>query len=286
MTAAHTGIAGLEGRTSVGAALTIGVKGDRGYPTQRDRFHIVWPQEDDTGKRPYHPRFGAFNTAKPEHRRAIFGTIVNARMDECFEHSLRAHAPKGEKTPESRRPFCTGNGVRATRYVGVRDGVEAFEDIACPHDACPFRQTEPAGCKPHMRFLFMLQWQEGAPLPSMLCKFTSGSWNTVSAFVGFFREIESMAAAFGLAPEQINLAGLRFVMQLTERKSRRRKSRFPVVTIIPIDDIAEFLERQTRRALEISGRRPLALTDDSQLSPAVQAADWRAHEVTPDQGEE
>lgn len=282
------GIAGMEGRLSVGAALTVGVKGDRGFPTERDRFHIVWPQEDEGGRRPYHPRFNSFNTADPKHRRAVFGVIANAKSAECFSYNLRCQAPKGHPSPGTRRPFCTGDGVKALRYAGAdAAGVESFKEIVCPHAACEFRQGEPAACKPHMRFLFMLAWGEKANLPSMLCKFTSGSWNTIAGFVGFFKQIESTAASFGLAPGAVNLAGLRFALQLTERSNKLKKSRYPVVTITLLDDIGDFLQQQTRRAIEISGRRPVAaLTDRDQQDPTVQHTDWAAHENTAPEGEE
>ena len=280
------GIAGLEGRLSVGCALTVGVKptAGTGYPSERDRFHLVWPQEDEAGRRPLHPQFGEYNRARPEARRAIYGVLAHARQEECFSHALRCQGVKGRPMPPSRRPFCSGDGRAALRYVGVDGaGVERFDRIACPHDACEFRQGEPAPCKPHMRFLFMLAWGPGVEFPAMLCKFTSGAWNTTREFVGFFGAIRSIAVAFGLDSSAINLAGFRFVMQLTERSNKARKSRYPVVTITPVDDIAGFLQDQSRRAMEISGRRPVAaLTDREQRDPTVDVTDWRAHEVTPD----
>lgn len=283
----HTGIAGLEGTTSVGVALTVGCKGDRGFPVDRDRFYLVWPQEDEAGRRPPHPRFGAFNKAEPKHRRAIFGTIAHVKQADCFTACLRNQAVKGAQNPPSMRPFCTGNGVRALRYKGLdANQREQFEDIVCPHDACEFRQrkvdakgNDYVECKPHLTFLFMLQWQAGVDMPSMLCKYTSGAWSTTKAFVGFFHQVYAMGSAFGLDPGQINLAGLRFVIQLSERKNRARKSRYPTVSITLVDDLAEFFTRQTRRALEISGRRPVAaLTDEHHRDPVVQANDWAAHE--------
>lgn len=276
----YNGIAGLEGRSSVGVALTVGVKGDRGFPVERDRFHLVWPQEDESGKRIGHPRFAPYNRAEAKHRRSIYGVLVHATVSECFEYSLRAQSPKGQPSPPSRRPFCTGDGVSATRFTGVRNDVEVFDSIACPHNECQFRKTDPAACKPHMRFMFMLAWGDRADLPSMLCKYTSNAWNTTREFVGFFDQITGIGRAFGLPANSINLAGLRFVLQLTERSNRVRKSRYPVVTITPIDDIADFLLRQSERAAQITSSAPLAsLTDRSQRDPSITANDFDLNEV-------
>lgn len=281
----YSGILDMRGQLSVGCALTVGVKhAQKGYPIEKDRFHIVWPEENDQERRPYHPRFEPFNTAPPEARRAVFGTIMHATRAECFDHSLWAQAPKGEQMPPSRRPFCRGNGEVALRFQGIRDGEEVFEEIECPNDRCRFRQPVERGkpgCGPHMRFLFMLQWSERSPLPSMLCKFTSGGWNTTNRFKGFFKQVEAIAAAYGLQPDQVNWTGLRFVLQLSERTNKEKRSRYPVVSITAIDNIADFLQRQSQRALQIGGQRPVALLDDSQQAGPVTSGDWGAHEREP-----
>jgi hypothetical protein len=41
----YDGIEGLQPRLPLGAALTIGVKGPSGAPTQTDRFHFVSPHD-------------------------------------------------------------------------------------------------------------------------------------------------------------------------------------------------------------------------------------------------
>ena len=272
----------MQGRVNVGCVLAVGRKGPSGAPVERDRFHIVWPTEDDAGRRPAHPQFRQYNEAKPEARRQVFGVLTHATQDACFEYAYRAQAPKGEKAPPSRRPWCTGDGETAMRFAGMDGQTEVFRPCACPGRLCPYQQTEPAGCKAHMRLLFMLAWREGSSLPAMLGKFTSNSYHTTAGVVGFFGALYGVAASFGLAPEQVNLAGLRFVLTLTERKNAARRSRYPVVTMTPVDDIPTFLEQQVQRSramLSVAPRAVAALTDRSQTAAEVEAADYDACEV-------
>ncbi len=59
------GIAGLRSREPVGVVLSLGIKDERGVPTQKDRFHLVQPKEEG-GRRLPHPAFRAWTEAKDE----------------------------------------------------------------------------------------------------------------------------------------------------------------------------------------------------------------------------
>ena len=127
------GIAGLKGREPVGAALTIGIKGANGAPTEKDRFHIVWPRENPAGIRPHHPAFKRFNEAPVDKRTLVLGDLVHATRAECFEFSYRNQKSAGQPAHPNKVPFCVGNGDRARRYFGLdKEGAHDFRDIVCP----------------------------------------------------------------------------------------------------------------------------------------------------------
>jgi hypothetical protein len=280
------GIAGLEGREPIGAAVTIGVKGPSGAPIERDRFHVVEVNEDGDGRRPLHRAFSFFNDLKaPDKRRLLRGNLVHANRRDCFEFNLRAQQQPGGKMHPQKRPFCVGDGVRAVRWMGK--DADDFKEIECPHDRCEFRQAQgakPTPCKPWMRLLFRIAWDDatqdalkavGRPAaPSMIVKFTSGSWNTTRNVLGFFEQFEQTAAALGIP--NAKLFGLPFTMQLGERTNSEKKSRFPVVTLSPAMDLIEFLGAQ-KRQLDALGAVPVyeALTDQSQNDPRVVHADYQ-----------
>ena len=273
MTDVPKGIAGLEGRENYGAVLSMGIKSSNGFPIEKDRFHIVWPQEDANGVRPHHPQFAVFNRADAEHRRVILGQLVHHTKDECFEYSYRCQvAPRLPSHPK-KVPVCRGNGERAMRWTG-----QEFGEIPCPAEKCEYRQpngNKPAPCKPWMRFAFRLCWRDRASdLPTPATKFTSGGWNTIKNFLGFFEAIER--AAEGVGFEGYSLMGFRFTIQLVEKKGQGQ--RFPTAVIVPLDDPIEFLLRQVEQRRAIAERPTVAaLTDRSQTDPRTELGDYYNH---------
>jgi len=260
-------IDGLDGNQPVGAALTIGTKGDLGFPVDRDKLYFKTPIMAD-GVRDPHPAFKAWHkNASPEQRKTIRGNIVHASRSECFEHYLRNQSRKGHNPP-NKQPYCTGDGKVATRWV---DG--DWKVIPCPHELCEFRLGNVKACKPFARLLFMPGWDAGT-LPSLLTKFTTGSWNTVRNLVGFFEYAESQAAQCGI--EHPNFFGLPFVLELTKKTSARAKTAYPVMTITPTMSLVDFFAHQ-RKQLEAAGSsgapRLLAIGSPDQQDPEVVAAD-------------
>ena len=261
-------IEGLKGREPVGAVLTIGHKGPKGAPEQTDRFYLVVPQEVD-GVRAKHPAYSLFNQAEPERRQLIRGNLVHASIGECFEYNRRAQNLPGLGHP-MKAPSCSGDGVRASRW----DGKE-FKEIPCPGDKCQFAQStgdKPTPCKPFMRLLFRIRWPDGNPLPSMLVKFTSGSWNTTKNIVGFFDHIEAQAINAGV--EDYTLYGFPFQLLLMRKKVAGRPRAFPIVSITPEVDVTSFLFEQRRVRRELGPAE--SLLDASQRSTIEAAADVKS----------
>lgn len=277
------GIQGLTGREAIGAALAIGIKDARGYPVEKDRFHIVQASADADDRRPHHPMFAVYNNATPDKRRSIKAVLVHASADEAFTYSLRAQKWPGANPPH-KMPFCSGDGVTARRFRGMDpDGVADFAEIPCPNERCEFRQQtgkQPIPCKPWMKFLFRPVWPDKLGWPAPLMKFTSGSWRTVENFKGLFDGIARQAAAFGLAPGQYRTLGIDLTMTVVERKTE--KGRFPVVEVSADYDPAEFFLRQLRQYQEIQSLAPpaptpLCLPRVMDETPADDDDDFAAH---------
>jgi hypothetical protein len=262
----HRGIKDLEGKEPVGVVLSAGIKGPRGQPIEKDYFHLLTPdpvQENRGGRkvlvRHHHPWFKAFNTAAPEQRRTVIGQIVHRTEPECFSYRLQAYQIQGQPMHPRKLPFCTGDGVQATRYRGVdKDGEHRFEDIACPHDRCEFRQRPrtsrglgPPGCKPWGKLIFRLGWRGGS-MPSMLCKWTTGGWNSVQSGLGFFDEIQRQAEMV-LGARDVNLGGFLFTLTLGEKTNPEEGTRFPIVTFAPLSDPIEFFMAQVDRHQKLEG---------------------------------
>lgn len=269
MTTEPRGIAGVKGREPIGASLTIGIKeSGRGFPVQKDRFHIVARRVDGSGIKPALPAFHAFNSASPEHRRMVYGNLVHASEAACFHWARRNQVGPSGAHPQM-RPFCVGDGVKAVRWMGGEPG--NFQEIDCPNERCEFAQRpankKPIPCKPAMRFLFRLRWHKGT-MPSVVVQFASGSWNTTRNFVGLFESIANTAQNLGIA--EPNLFGLPIALTLAEQTNPREKSRFPVVTPLIDGDPIEFFLHQREQLRALSGSPAIAaLTDDSETDPAL-----------------
>ena len=262
------GIQGLQGRDPIGAAISIGIKSPRGFPTDKDKFFIVSPREVD-GVRPQLPQFAPFHQQSADKRRILRGVLTHATRDQCFEHRLSMRAfPKGYPAPRSHpnmRPVCEGDGKQAVRWMQDKAG-EDFQPIRCPHDQCEFRQLTPPLCKPFMRVLFGLRWPDGNPLPTPLVKYTSGAWSTTANWIGFFDVLDE---AIRWCVEEQNIwpaptyYGLPFTMSLIESTNRQKKTRFPTVIVSPDVTPASFFMAQRSQLLELKSSEPApAITDE------------------------
>jgi|15BtaG_2_1085339.scaffolds.fasta_scaffold07059_4 hypothetical protein len=263
------GIEGLKAREPVGVVATIGKKGPRGNPVERDRFYLVEPYMNNDGIRPAHPKFVGFNTADPRYRTQLTGNIVHAAVGEAFEHKLSAQVLGGRwPAHPNKRPACVGDGREALRYYGENGNPDDFRRIPCPNEACEFRQGNNRGCKPFMRLLFKLRWSKPG-MPELLCKLTSKSWNSVSAALGYFQYVEDQARQLGLEPHEYSLFGLPISIGLAEKTQPSKRRRFPVLSFTHEGDLLEFLHTQKvmRDQLLTKSRPYAAITDDGQQDP-------------------
>jgi hypothetical protein len=269
------GIAGLEGKEPVGAVLTIGTKStDKRNPTDRDRFYVKVP-DSSNDVRVNHPAFAVFHAAAPEFRRSVRGVLVHAAEVECFEWHRKAQKLPPPFQNHSKLPACTGDGKKAKRLALLPDKRVEHVEMECPNDLCQFAQAPndrtPAWCRPWARLLFQPIWASDK-LPTPLMKFTTQSWHSIAALVGFFDHIREQAALCGVQNPQ--LFGLPFELTLTEKSSPERRTKFPVIRIAPTVQIQAFLLAQMQRGQQLAqGRQYVALLDAPEQDPDVLAAD-------------
>ena len=263
------GIIGVTGSEPIGAALTIGRKGDRGFPVQKDRFHIMEPHEGADRRRAPHTAFGWYNAAAPERRRMIRGTIEQASWDRCLEQRNAAHRPNpavlqgpAPKIP-NRRPWCTGDGATASRYL---DRKQAWCEIACPGAGCAHRVKSgkrPADCKPTTRFLFRLSFSAAVMAryqpPSPVVIYRSGGWHTYRALLGLRESLDRAADAMGIPG--YSPMGYSFTLYLSEKTAEGQ--RFPVITVSPSESPADSLIRAGSVRRQIVQAIPAATDEDA-----------------------
>jgi hypothetical protein len=264
--------------------LTIGRKGPKGNPTDTDRFFFVSPFEANGIRQPL-PAFQAFNEAAVERRQVIRGMLAHADIPDAFQFGLKAHVLPSQVPPPSRRPACTGDGNKATRYGGLdAKGAEIWREIPCPGRLCEFRQGSPAACKASGRLYFRPVWAPPfAHLPTPLVKWANNSWNTTSFLLGFFDHVREQAAGLGVA--EWSIYGLIFELTLGMKSQPKRQRAFPVVSMTPVSDLLQGLLRQREELAALgSGASPRLKLVAGARAPeentaAVVAADHRA--ITP-----
>jgi hypothetical protein len=291
--ALYRDIEGVVGREPVGAVLAIGRKSsEKGNPIETDRFFIVQPNEE-RGVRPQHPAFVPFNGAEPALRQSVRGNFIHATIAEAWLYHLAAiRLPKHPNAPNM-RPTCSGDGRRATRYMGEVDGREDWQEIECPNRLCAYRQGQPPACKPFGRLYFRPRWSNDK-LPALLMKWETRAWRSISNVVGFFDHVSTQAEHLHLIPPRPEGAmfnpacpiyGLPFVLTMGRKtqaaKTGEEKGRaFPVVTLSPDADLIAYFMEQRKRLAEVGGHLQLAASnqDQTELEPVAIAAAYRALE--------
>lgn len=286
-------IANLTGREALPCAVALGKKAAGGFPTEKDRFHILIGRalEEDRGGRkvevrPPHPDFAAFNAAPKEQRKSIPCVVAHLHAPDCISLQHLAYRLPRNSHPK-RLPVCTGDGVVAKRWNG-----STFDTIRCPGFECEFkREVEangkkwPAPCKAQSKLVLRFNWRrlpEGHPfrnLPEMPFKFVSGGVNTATYIQGFLDAIERACAGFGIDFSLLPLFGLPVRLEMHEQKGPEQ--RFPVASLVidggdPIAWIAAQLERREHvaRLAGVDTMAPLALT-----GPVMQSGDEAADDV-------
>jgi hypothetical protein len=274
------GIDGLSRREPIGCALTMGRKGPNNAPVDKHRFFIVRPVADGVGRdarRAAHPAFAEFNKlansvqvpegadyerrleqakqAHDEKRASVRGIIVHARPEDCWTNRRQADRLPGHEHPRL-APSCMGNGHVAQRWMPAQN---AYVEIPCPGDQCPFAQSVDGKrplSHPHTKLIFQLRFDN---LPSLLCKFTSGGWETTSAIEGFFTSIEEQARYLGV--ERPSFYGIPFSLTISKRSNPKLKTSWTVVHMSPDFPpgvtLQEYLLRQADARRQLAGAMPL-----------------------------
>ena len=255
------GIKGVEGYDPIQFAASLGLRlTANGPPREKDRIHLVYPR-DQGGIRPHHASFREWNVLPPkdhqsylkelDRRQLIHCNLVHSTEEECFQWKLSAQVlgKPHPVPPGRRRPACTGNGVKAIRFVGP--GPDDFKEIRCPNEKCEFRQKregEPTPCGPWMRLIFRINWVDPkCPMPKLIGKFSSGGWETTNNAVGFFKRIKEIAQGIGI--QKPNLMGLPFTMARIDVKKPGQGFKYPVMTFGFDEDIVGFLQQSQLRQL-------------------------------------
>lgn len=268
----YNSIAGLSPREPIAAVLTVGTKGTDGTPTLNDRFFFKTVHQDKIGGRPEHPDFKAWHAAPAERRQSVRGHLVHATQAECFQYGLRAQVISKPAHPNM-LPHCTGDGITATR-LHVIEGEWTPREIPCPNSLCEFRQGQRPACKPAARLYFSTRWNTDPAIPNVLVKLTTQSWNSISAFLGFFEHLHATCEQLGI--ENVSLYGLPFTINLQRKTKPSAKANFPVMTISPAVDVLEFFAKQREKLLQ-AGQLPRMIATGASTpeenDPAIVALD-------------
>lgn len=266
-------IHGRHGREPIGARLVMGKKAatGRGF-SDKDRFSIMTAREAKDGRREVHPDFGWYDALPPESRRSVVCTIAHARWEDALIQRYHAQmAPPDPRAaiPPGRRPWCTGDGRDATRWMNDRKGGEPhYQPTPCGGDSeapCPFRRREPGKpltCTVMTIVRFRLSLPDhltgGRPCPTPIVEFASKGESTHDAFRGLRDNMDQTAAALGV--REYSPIGYQFSMTMREVVHPKTPAypygrRFWTVDVSPTISAADFLlgaaERQ--RALSDGG---------------------------------
>ena len=281
----------------VGACLSLGVKpkGRKGWPEEKDRFHIVMAKTQERGEgkgrvefRPHDPRFAAFNGADVHIRRTFYAMLCYHREEECWHPSYGMYRfPSGDlPNPKTKRFACTGNGIDAERWL---DG-EATMIKGCG-EGCPYRQGDTPPCKPRSRFWFMPRWlpSQGKAfarympdatvtmiLERPIMRLATQAREARDTFAGMLKTVREQAEPLGGIS---SLYGLPFVMTLSHKTNPDKKTSWHEVTFTLGGDWFEWLKWQAGEFKQLKGAPPLVAlgsASDAELDPEKVGAEHAA----------
>lgn len=290
----YRGIKGLEPRRGPTVVIANGrknpVKGEAPV-LERDRFHIVDVHCNKNGIRPYHSAYADFNNAPPEKRRTLYGILVHQFSSDAFWHQRvaqqlpvayyekfgwfkRARPDQQTVAHPNGNPCCSGNGIRARRWVGPEPN--SYEDMPCPGRECEFSIKTGKGrppCGPKMAFTFQLRWDsEFKHLPPALARYDCKGWDTIANFLGFFDDIRLAVEALRI-PDAV-LYGFPFIMSIAEKTKPSEKWLWPVISISAAINPLDFFGRQRDQIRQISAGLPArTIAEEMQLTPSVYLMD-------------
>jgi hypothetical protein len=251
----------MEGSQPIGAIVSVGEKGPRGNPINKDRFFISSTSFVDVGnnakgmrgkKHPRDDRFKAFNDLPSgDNAATIRGLLLYMPEADNLHYSRTARTIKKGVSIPGNVPACVGNGETAKRFCGVGpDGKAQFNEIPCPGDKCEFAArigAAPPCCKPFARLFFSLRWPDGNPLPRLFVRYQTQSVYTVDNIIGMFRQVQEIAESWKLEPDQWGFSGLPFVMKVGEHTIPEKGRKFPVVAFSVEGNPGDFLMAQVEQ---------------------------------------
>lgn len=274
-----SGLPGLRPRQYPAVALTIGTKGDRGAPTDKERFYLKAADGDkvkyqtnggkeyDALAKPPHPLFSEWHAGRVGSRVSIPIKLAHLAQDDAFKYHFKGQPEmRGIPRHPRRGPGCYGNGQVAYRWDG-----KAYATCRCPADQCPYRQGERPECKPFM-------WLGGRlaipGLPSLSFEFKSYSIHSIANVAGFFQGFAEACIGMGVDPARVPLWGLPATLNLTQ--VTRPEKRFPVVKLeLGGTDLLAWIEGQLKRADEmrtLAAAQPLLVPSVDEEQAAQDAA--------------
>lgn len=191
----------------------------------------------DVPARSLHPDFARFNSADPEKCMSIRAVLVNKDAKDAYRKSLGAFkCLSRDKNPPSGW-FCKGDAQKAVRWDAAS---QSFREIACPAEACEFRQ-EGSGpknqgtlCKCNLSLLAQFRWASG-DLPQLMFQWDSKSWNNAGNLEGLFGQVDEAAGVLGYPNGTFPVMGLPITLTLSQKV--KESSQFPIVSLSVDGDV-------------------------------------------------
>lgn len=276
-------------RESPAAVMTCGLKQAGGgmLKDSTDRFWLgLATGADKRTPRRSHPAFAAFNDDKTRGQSPAQAfmrcLLVHASLDDARTISRCAYrGPTNDPrvtNPRHQGPWCSGDGMSATRWSGER-----YIQIDCPNDDCPYGKI----CPRMLRLLFYPRWDEtpfgAAHMPQLLTKYVTKGRRMLESFEGMIKYARAQAKDSGVIIESWH--GFPFAMTLAKRtapadRDHPKGKRYTDVAFTTDGDLFAWLQAQRDRVAALSGAEPYGL-----LEPESNTEDWAAIDqdvVSPD----
>ncbi len=281
----------------VGACLALGVKpkGRRGFPEEKDRFHIVMAKTRERKEggskieyRPHDTRFAAFNNADLETRQVFYAMLCYHQEMECWHpnYGMYRFPSGGLPNPRNKKFACTGNGTDAERWL---DG-ELTMIKGCG-EGCPYRQGDDPPCRPRARFWFMPRWlpSQGKAfarylpdstvkvlLERPIMRLATQAREARDTFAGMLETVRAQAKPLGGIS---SFYGMPFVMTLSPATNPEKRTRWHEVTFTLGGDWFEWLKWQAGEFRQLKEAPPLVAlgsASDAELDPEKVGAEHAA----------
>lgn len=262
-------------RESPGAVMTCGLKqvGGGMVKDSTDRFWLgLATGADKRTARKSHPAFAAFNDNKRRGQTATQAfmrcLLVHSNLKDARKIDRGAYrgptSDRRVKNPKTQGPWCTGDGVSASRWDGNQ-----YTEIDCPNLNCPFSQGADPPCKTRLSLLFYPRW-DGTPfevehMPQLLTKYVTKGRRMLESFEGMVQYARNQAKNWGT--EINSWHGFPFAMTLSKRTAPGKS--YTDVAFTADGDLYVWIQAQRDRVAALSDAEPYGLLD-----PENNTMDW------------